>query len=196
METLYKRCAGLDVHSETIVACVLTGDNDSSLSKEIETFPTLTKDLFRLLKWLEEHEVTHVAMESRGIYWKPVYNILEDFFDITLAMLNELRMYLVAKRMYQMPSGLPSYYDMGESKRALSLQKIYESFRDLTRLRKKWIGHMTSEKNRIQKVLEASNIKLGTMISDVFGVSGRRLLEHLMSEGYIDPEKVEEEDTW
>ena len=75
----------MDVHSETIVACVLIGEDDSSLTKEIETFPTLTKDLFRLLKWLEDYEVTHVAMESTGIYWKPVYNILEDFFDITLA---------------------------------------------------------------------------------------------------------------
>ena len=85
METLYKRCAGLDVHSETIVACILVGDTESNMVKEIETFPTLTKDLFRLLKWLEEKEITHIAMESTGIYWKPIYNILEDFFDITLA---------------------------------------------------------------------------------------------------------------
>ena len=192
METLYKRCAGLDVHSETIVACVLTGDNDSSLSKEIETFPTLTKDLFRLLKWLEEHEVTHVAMESTGIYWKPVYNILEDFFDITLAN---------AQRIKNVPGRKTDVSDAEWIAKLLRHGLIEKSFvppedirelRDLTRLRKKWIGHMTSEKNRIQKVLEASNIKLGTMISDVFGVSGRRLLEHLMSEGYIDPEKVEE----
>lgn len=66
LETLYKRCAGLDVHSETIVACVLIGDNESNITKEIETFPTLTKDLFRLLKWLKEYEVTHIAMESTG----------------------------------------------------------------------------------------------------------------------------------
>ncbi|THE08214.1 IS110 family transposase, partial [Bacillus timonensis] len=85
METLHKRCAGLDVHSETIVACVLLGESETDMVKEIETFPTLTKDLFRLLKWLEEKEVTHIAMESTGVYWKPVYNILEDFFNITLA---------------------------------------------------------------------------------------------------------------
>ena len=85
METLFKRCAGLDVHSETIVACILIEEDDADVSKETETFPTLTKDWFRLLKWLEKHEVTHVAMESTGIYWRPVYNILEDYFDITLA---------------------------------------------------------------------------------------------------------------
>lgn len=79
-----KSCAGLDVHSETIVACVLTGGHEDELRQETETFPTLTKDLFHLLKWLEEREVTHIAMESTGIYWKPIYNILEGYFDITL----------------------------------------------------------------------------------------------------------------
>lgn len=85
LEILYKRCAGLDIHSETIVACVLIKDDDTNLIKEIETLPTLTKDLFYLLKWLEEREVTHIAMESKGSSWKPVYKcILQGFFDITL----------------------------------------------------------------------------------------------------------------
>ena len=85
METLHKRCAGLDVHSETIVACVILGESETDLIKETETFPTLTKDLFHLLKWLEEKEVTHIAMESTGVYWKPVLQYLGGFFDITLA---------------------------------------------------------------------------------------------------------------
>ena len=85
METLHKCCAGLDVHSETIVACVLLDDSETEMEKVKETFPTLTKDLFRLLKWSEEKEVTHIAMESKGVYWKPVYNIIECLFDITLA---------------------------------------------------------------------------------------------------------------
>lgn len=82
MDVLFKRCAGLDVHSESIVACVLIENDNNDLTKEIETFGTLTKDLFHLLKWLESHGVTHVAMESTGIYWKPVFNILEDFFEL------------------------------------------------------------------------------------------------------------------
>lgn len=69
MDGFIERCAGLDVHSETIVACVLTGNHDEELFKETETFPILTKDLFRLLKWLEDHGVTHIAMESTGVYW-------------------------------------------------------------------------------------------------------------------------------
>jgi transposase len=182
----------LDVHSETIVACVIIGEEDSNLTKEIETFPTITKDLFRLLKWLEDHEVTHVAMESTGIYWKPVYNILEDFFDITLAN---------AQRIKNVPGRKTDVSDAEWIAKLLRHGLIEKSFvppedirelRDLTRLRKKWIGHMTSEKNRIQKVLEASNIKLSTVISDVFGVSGRKLMEQLMEQGYINPEDVEQ----
>ncbi|OIJ11510.1 IS110 family transposase [Anaerobacillus arseniciselenatis] len=191
METLFKRCAGLDVHSQSIVVCTLLEDDSGQLSKEVETFPTLTKDLFRLLKWLEEREVTHIAMESTGIYWKPVYNILEDYFDITLAN---------AQRIKNVPGRKTDVSDAEWIAKLLRHGLVEKSFvppedirvlRDLTRLRKKWVGQMTSEKNRIQKVLEASNIKLSTIISDVFGASGRRLLEKLISEGYVDETEVE-----
>ena len=79
------RCAGLDVHKETIVACVLIGEADQTARSETKTFPTMTRDLFALMTWLESEGVTHIAMESTGIYWKPVYNILEGYFDIALA---------------------------------------------------------------------------------------------------------------
>jgi transposase len=190
MDVLFKRCAGLDVHSESIVACVLIENDNNDLTKEIETFGTLTKDLFHLLKWLESHGVTHVAMESTGIYWKPVFNILEDFFDITLAN---------AQRIKNVPGRKTDVSDAEWIAKLLRHGLIEKSFvppedirqlRDLTRYRKKLINNITAEKNRIQKVLEASNIKLATVISDVFGASGRRLLEHLISEGYIDEADV------
>lgn len=190
MDVLFKRCAGLDVHSESIVACVLIENVNNDLTKEIETFGTLTKDLFHLLKWLESHGVTHVAMESTGIYWKPVFNILEDFFDITLAN---------AQRIKNVPGRKTDVSDAEWIAKLLRHGLIEKSFvppedirqlRDLTRYRKKLINNITAEKNRIQKVLEASNIKLATVISDVFGASERRLLEHLISEGYIDEADV------
>lgn len=173
MEVLLERCADLDVHAESIVVCVLTGNSDNELTTEIETFPTFTKDLFRLLKWLEEKEVTHIAMESTGVYWKPVFNILEDFFDITLAN---------AQRIKNVPGRKTDVSDAEWIAKLLRVGLIEKSFipptdirelRDLTRLRKKWVGHITSEKNRIQKTFECSNIKLSSVISDVFGVSGR-----------------------
>ena len=151
----------------------------------------MTKDLFRLLKWLEDRGVTHIAMESTGVYWKPIYNILEDYFDITLAN---------AQRIKNVPGRKTDITDAEWIAKLLRHGLIEKSFvppvdirelRDLTRLRKKWIGHLTSEKNRIQKVLECSNVKLGTVISDVFGVSGRKLLERLVEQGYLDMEDVE-----
>lgn len=185
MDVLYHRCAGLDVHTETIVVCALLGEEDH-IQKEIETFPTFTKDLFRLLKWLEDRGITHIAMESTGVYWKPVFNILEDYFDITLAN---------AQRIKNVPGRKTDVSDAEWIAKLLRYGLIEKSFvppadirelRDLTRLRKKWIGQLTAEKNRIQKVLECSNIKLSSVISDIFGVSGRKLLERLMKQGYIE----------
>jgi len=130
-------------------------------------------------------------MESTGIYWKPVFNILEDYFDITLAN---------AQRIKNVPSRKTDVSDAEWIAKLLRHGLIEKSFvppidirelRDLTRLRKKWIGHLTSEKNRIQKVLESSNVKLGTVISDVFGVSGRKLLKRLLEQGYVDEMDVE-----
>lgn len=191
MDIFIERCAGLDVHSETIVACVITGGKDDDLFLETTTFPTLTKDLYRLLKWLESHGVTHIAMESTGVYWKSVFNILEDYFDITLAN---------AQRIKNVPGRKTDVSDAEWIAKLLRHGLIEKSFippvdirelRDLTRLRKKWIGHLTSEKNRIQKVLECSNVKLSSVISDVFGVSGRKLLERLVEQGYVDASDVE-----
>lgn len=191
LDVLMTRCAGLDVHAETIVACVMIGEQDDELFIETETFPTLTKDLFRLLKWLENHGITHIAMESTGIYWKPVYNILEDYFDITLAN---------AQRIKNVPGRKTDVSDAEWIAKLLRYGLIEKSFvppedirnlRDLTRLRKKWIGHLTSEKNRILKVLECSNVKLNSVISDVFGVSGRKLLSKLIQNGYVDSIDVE-----
>lgn len=191
MDVFIERCAGLDVHSETIVACVITGSREDELIQETETFPTLTKDLYRLLKWLEHHGVTHIAMESTGVYWKPVFNILEDYFDITLAN---------AQRIKNVPGRKTDVSDAEWIAKLLRHGLIEKSFvpspdirdlRDLTRLRKKWIGHLTSEKNRIQKVLECSNVKISSVISDVFGVSGRKLLKKLIEQGYVDDSNVE-----
>lgn len=190
MDVLYHRCAGLDVHAETIVVCALLGEEDH-IQKEIETFPTFTKDLFRLLKWLEDRGVTHIAMESTGVYWKPVFNILEDYFDITLAN---------AQRIKNVPGRKTDVSDAEWIAKLLRYGLIEKSFvppeniresRDLTRLRKKWIGQLTAEKNRIQKVLECSNIKLSSVISDVFGATGRKLLERLMKRGYIEGQEID-----
>lgn len=191
METLNPRCAGMDVHQETIVVCVILGESGDTLEVETRTFPTMTRDLFALMTWLESMSVTHIAMESTGIYWRPLYNILEGYFDITLAN---------AQRIKNVPGRKTDVSDAEWIAKLLRVGLIEKSFvpssdlrelRELTRLRKKRIGNLTAEKNRIQKMLESSNIKLGTVISDVFGVSGRRLLERLVEQGYIDADDIE-----
>jgi transposase len=191
MDVLLENCAGMDVHQETIVVCTLNTDAEGNVQSEVRTFGTLTKQLFEMLGWLESKFITHVAMESTGIYWKPVYNILEGYFDVTLAN---------AQRIKNVPGRKTDVCDAEWIAKLLRVGLIEASFipsedlremRDLCRLRKKRVGNLTAEKNRIQKYLEASNVKLGTVISDVFGVSGRNLLSRLVSQGYVDTEDVE-----
>lgn len=191
METLITRCAGMDVHQESIVVCVMTGASHEAPEVETRTYPTMTRDLFELMTWLESKEITHIAMESTGIYWRPVYNILEGFFDITVAN---------AQRIKNVPGRKTDVSDAEWIAKLLRVGLIEKSFvpvsdlrelRELTRLRKKRIGNLTAEKNRIQKMLESSNVKLGTVISDVFGVSGRNLLERLVEQGYVDADDIE-----
>lgn len=191
MEVLLERCAGMDVHQETIVVCVMTTNAEGDAHSEIRTFGTMTKHLFELLKYLEAQEVTHIAMESTGIYWKPVYNILEGYFTIILAN---------AQRIKNVPGRKTDVCDSEWIAKLLRVGLIEPSFvpsedlrelRDLCRLRKKRIGSLTAEKNRIQKYLEAGNVKLSSVISDVFGVSGRNLLQRLIKQGYVDAEDVE-----
>lgn len=192
MEVLIPHCAGMDVHQETIVVCALNTDDDGNVQSETQTFGTLTRNLFELLQWLESKSVTHIAMESTGIYWKPVYNILEGYFDVTLAN---------AQRIKNVPGRKTDVGDAEWIAKLLRVGLIEPSFvpsedlrelRDLCRLRKKRVGNLTAEKNRIQKYLECGNVKLGSIISDVFGVSGRNLLDRLITQGYIDAADVDD----
>ncbi|WP_180235220.1 IS110 family transposase [Bacillus cereus] len=192
MKTFHSHCAGLDVHQKEIVVCIYIGNSETEFIKGIRTFPTLTKHLFEMLQWLEELHITRLAMESAGIYWKPVFNILEDYFDITLAN---------AQRIKNVPGRKTDIADTEWIAKLLRYGLIEKSFvppsdirelRDLTRLRKKMICNMTAEKNRIQKTLECFNIKLSSIISDVFGVSGRKLLTRLVEQRYVNSHEIEE----
>jgi transposase len=191
MEMLVARCAGLDVHQKNIVVCVMTGEADETPRTETRTYPTMTRDLFALMTWLESEGVTHIAMESTGIYWKPVYNILEGYFDIALANAQRIRNVPGRKTDVNDAEWIAKRLRVGLIEKSFVPKEDLRELRDLTRLRKKRVGNLTAEKNRIQKVLEASNVKLGTVISDVFGVSGRNLLERLVDQGYVDADDIE-----
>lgn len=190
MEVLLTNVAGMDVHQKEIVVCALLG-TEGSIQKEIKAFSTLTRSLYELLEWLEERQITHIAMESTGIYWKPVYNILEGYFDITLANAQRIKNVPGRKTDVKDAEWIAELLRHGLIEKSFVPSQDLRELRDLTRLRKKWIGTLTAEKNRISKILECSNIKLGSIISDIFGVSGRKLLNHLVEQGYLGQQDVD-----
>lgn len=190
MDAIIERCAGLDVHQETVVACVMYGPLDRKPKQDTQTFPTTTKGLLALHDWLLQWECTHVAMESSGVYWKPVWNILEDSFTLVLAN---------AQRIKNVPGRKTDVNDAAWIAQLLRCGLITPSFvppedirdlRDLTRYRRRLLGHATSEKNRIHKILQDANIKLTTYVSDLFGVSGRALLEAVINGEVLTAEQV------
>ena len=194
MEAVLERCAGLDVHQETVVACVLTGPLDRTPKKEIRTFNTMTDDLLALGEWLVDMNCTHVAMESTGVFWKPVWNVLEAF-DVELILAN-------AHHIKNLPGRKTDMKDAEWIAKLLRCGLIEGSFvpsedirelRDLTRYRKKLIHDATAEKNRIHRFLQDANIKLTTHMSDVFGVSGRLLLKMIINGEVITMEFLETE---
>jgi len=181
MDAILESCAGLDVHQETVVACILTGSLDQKPKKVVKTFSTTTTELLALAKWLEEFNCSHVAMESTGVYWKPVWNILESCsFKQLLAN---------SQRIKNVPGRKTDVKDAEWIAQLLRSGLIEGSFvplhdirdlRDLTRYRKKLVQEVTQEKNRIHKILQDANIKITTYVSDIFGVSGRCILETLI----------------
>jgi transposase len=186
MEVVFARCAGLDVHSKTVVVCRRIIGPDGKVDKQVRTFGTSTAQLLALAQWLEEAAVTHVAMESTGVFWKPVWNILEGRFEIVLVN---------ARHIKQVPGRKTDVKDCEWIAQLLAHGLLRASFvpppairelRDLTRHRAKLVDQHTAVANRIHKTLEDANIKLGTVASDILGVSGRAMLEAIVK-GESDP---------
>jgi transposase len=181
MEVLYPRCCGLDVHKETVVACVITPEG-----QETCTFSTMTKGLLMLRDWLEEHRVTHVAMESTGVYWKPIYNLLEG--DFTLLVVNAQHIKAVPGRKTDVKDAqwIADLLRHGLVRGSFIPERPQRELRELVRYRRSLVQQRAQVVNRIQKVLEGANIKLASVASDVVGVSGRAMLE-AMVRGTQDP---------
>lgn len=181
MEAMVKRCAGLDVHQETIVACVLKGELDKKPQSEIRTFGTYTKDLEELHEWLLQEEVEQVAMESTGVFWKCVWNIIEDEkYEIKLANAREIKNMPGRKTDVKDAQWIAELLRCGLVKGSFVPDVEIRELRDLTRYKRKIVQQISSEKNRIHKVLQDANIKITTDISDIFGDTGRKLIEKII----------------
>lgn len=190
MEVLYDHCCGLDVHKETVAACIAITER-GHVGREKRVFGTTTKELLELSDWLNEHEITHVAMESTGVYWKPLWNILGNQFDITLA--NAQHFKSVPGRKTDLKDGewIADLLRHGLLRKSFVPDKPIRELRDLTRCRAMLARERARLSCRIQKVLEDANIKLASVASDILGASGRAMLE-AMVKGETDPNVLAE----
>lgn len=190
MKAVVERCAGIDVAKQTLNVCVLTGFADQEPKAELRLFGSFNADLDRLRQWLLENGCTHVAMESTGSYWKPVHAALEDSGVVVLVANGEdVKARRGHKTDWQDCQFLANLLRHGMIRPSFIPPRAIRDLRDLTRRRRQLIGDASSERNRVQKVLEEANVKIGSVLSDVFGVSGQLMLEKLL-EGEPDMEAI------
>ena len=181
MDAMLKRCAGLDVHQETIVACVLKGELEKKPQSEIRTFGTYTKDLEELHEWLLQEKIEQVAMESTGVFWKCVWNIIEDEkYEIKLANAKDIKNKPGRKTDVKDAQWIAELLRCGLIEGSFVPDVEIRELRELTRYRRKIIQQASAEKNRIHKILQDANIKLTTDLSDIFGNTGRKLIEKII----------------
>lgn len=183
MQIVYERCCGLDVHKQTVVACVITPEG-----KEVRSFGTMTSDLLELADWLISQEVTHVAMESTGVYWKPIYNLLESH-EMELLVVNAQHIKAVPGRKTDVKDAewIADLLRHGLLRGSYIPNREQRELREVVRYRKSLIRERSAEVNRLQKTLEGANIKLSSVATNVMGKSGRAMLEALIS-GTSDPQ--------
>jgi transposase len=189
MDTLYPRCAGLDVHKKNVVVCVRCVSEGARVTKQVRTFATMTRSLLELADWLAEQGVTHVAMESTGVYWKPVYNLLDDRFTVVLVNAQYLKKVPGRKTDVKDCEWIAQLMQHGLLRASFIPPRPIRELRDLTRQRTQLIRERATAVNRVQKVLEDANIKLAGVASDVLGVSGQEMLEALIA-GETDTAKI------
>jgi transposase len=181
MDTLHPLCAGLDVHKDTVVVCVRWLDNRQRPQREVRTFGTTTPDLLELLDWLQTHQVPVVAMESTGVYWKPLFNLLEPHMEVFLVNPEHIKKVPGRKTDVKDCEWLAQLLQHGLLRASFVPERPIRDLRDLTRQRAQLVGEKARAANRIQKVLEDANIKLGSVATDVLGASGRDMLRALIA---------------
>jgi len=179
---LYRCVCGLDVHKKVIVACVRRIGESGRVYSEVRKFATMTANLEALLRWLQSEGVTHVAMESTGVFWKPVYNILEGHFEQVMVV-NAQHMKRVPGRKTDVTDSewIAQLLQCGLLKPSFVPDRMLRDLRDLTRSRTKLTQQQAAVANRLHKVLEDANIKLGAVASDILGVSGRHMIEAIIA---------------
>jgi len=189
MENVFACCAGLDIHQKSVEACVRRLEPAGPLHQQTRHWGTMTRDLRAMADWMAAQGVTHVAMESTGVYWKPIYNILESRFTVLLVNAQHLKQVPGRKSDVRDCQWIAQLLQHGLLKGSFIPPRAQRELRDLTRHRTQLVEEKTRTVNRVHKVLEDANIKLASVATDILGVSGRAMLEALM-EGQEDPVKL------
>ena len=186
MDVIYPRCCGLDVHKRTVVACLLTPDATGERHKEIRTFGTMTDDLLALADWLTQAGCTHVAMEATGVFWKPIYNVLEGQFELLVVNAYHVKTVPGRKTDVRDAEWIADLLQHGLLRGSFIPHRPQRELRELTRYRTSLVRERASEVNRLQKTLEGANLKLASVATDVLGATSRAILEQLVA-GVADP---------
>ena len=190
MRVHHNICCGIDVHKKSVTVCLMWGPADREPEHEIRRFGTMTSDLKKLSEWLKQAHCEVAAMESTGSYWKPVWNILEDDVKLILANANHVRALPGEKTDQKDGKRLAGLLPHGLIRPSFVPPREIRQLRDLTRYRSKLLGNGASERNRIQKVLEDANIKLGSVLTDVFGASGHKMLKALVASDVVEIDQI------
>ena len=195
MDVLHPCCAGLDVHKKTVVACVLRSDAAGVPARSVRTFGTMLDDLGQLRDWLAAADCTHVVMEATGVYWKPVYNVLEDAFTLLVANAEHVKRVPGCKTDVSDAEWLATLLRHGLVQASFIPERPQWEVRELIRFRTSLIQDRARAVNRLQKTLEGANLKLASVLTDITGVSGQRILDALLR-GETDPEQLAELAHW
>lgn len=181
MEVVHERCCGLDVHAKTVVACLIVPGPDGKPSKTVRTFGTMTDDLIRLRDWLLEAKCSIVAMESTGVYWKPIYNLLEGILEVMVVNAQHIKQVPGRKTDVRDSEWIADLLRHGLLTASFIPDRAQRELRELTRYRTSLIQERSAEINRLKKVLEGANIKLAAVTQDLMGVSAREMLAALLA---------------
>jgi transposase len=190
MEPILISCAGMDVHEKKVDVCIAHGPLDKPPIFEIRTFSTMTSDLEALKLWLKKYEVTTIAMESTGVYWKPIFNIMEDEFDVVLANPQHIKALRMNKTDIKDCKRIANLLRHGLVPRSFIPPREIRELRELNRTRRKLVGIMASEKNRVVKVLEDANIKLSSVVTRIYGVSSLSMIYALLEKDKLSRAEI------
>jgi transposase len=191
MQVIHERCAALDVHKKTVVTTIMLTQADGSVQEQTRTFLTMTADLLALDDWLESQDIEVIALESTGVFWRPVFNLLEEGREVILVNAQHMKAVPGRKTDVKDSQWLADLLRHGLLKASFIPPKPVRELRDLMRYRKTIVQERADEVNRLQKVLETANVKLASVATDVLGKSGRSMLDALLG-GQEDPEVLAE----